>query len=61
MLARLGSTVAPRSIVAAVEFVYVRVTEVREIDALLGEPSIESCCAPGLGAHANNGVTLIDQ
>ena len=41
--------------------VEMRFAQVREFDALLAEPGIERCRAPRLGAHADDGVTLIDQ
>jgi len=58
---RRSLTVTARPIRSADELVDVRVLEVREIDALAGKPGIESRSTPCLGAHADDGVALIDQ
>ena len=56
---RRSLTVTARPIRAAL--VEVRVSDVGEVDALAGKPVIESRGTPGFGAHADDGVTLIDQ
>ena len=58
---RLAATVASRLIVAARELFDVRFAQVCEVDALLAEPGIECGGSPGLGAQADDGVTLFDQ